>query len=648
MRHTLRAALAVSTLFVAPAFAQEAEETIVVTATRAETPIRNLPADVTVIDVETALSHGQTTLSEALEDTPGLGVVQSGGLGQQTSLFAGGANSYHTLVLFDGLNINDPSTPNSSFDAGQDQINAFSRVEVVEGPMSAVFGSDAIGGVVNMIARHGGEGPLNARLDMSGGSLGTLSTAAGADGTLGNFRYAITGEAFATDGFDLVPERMATHTGHEDGAESASLTGVFDLQLSDSFSLALLTRRREASADVDAFDFEPVFPFRETRVDSPDAEIAKNDLTIARLGATWDINDALTLRATAGGIDQEREFHRFGALTDGYSGERRFADLTLDWHADQLGSFSDVAVIAGVTTEREKADFAIGFGFPPPFLFSGGEQEQSGAFVTAQGRTGALSLTGALRVDDFEGFGTQTTWRVGASLDVTEQTRLYAAYGTSFRAPSLYERFSSAGVPDLEPEQGESWEVGGDAHFDAFDQSNGLELNALYRHTELEDMIDFLGFFYANIDEAEIETAEARVALRPTSWLTLRGGYVYTDAQDTVADAQLLRRPEDVWQASADIKQGSFTGRVSWRSVGEREDFLYGDDSFGAAFPDPSTGTIAQYEIVRVSLGYEFSRNLQAYVAASNALDETIEAANGIASAPRAITAGLRLRAGAD
>lgn len=636
---------AIASVF-APAFAQNVDETVVVTATRAATPVHNLPADVTVIDAEDSLSRGQTTVSEALEDTPGLGVIQVGGLGQQTSLFAGGANSYHTLVLFDGLNINDPSTPNSSFDAGQDQINALSRLEVVEGPMSAVFGSDAIGGVVNMIARHGGDGPFNARLGLAGGSLGTINSAASVDGTLGNSRYAITGEGFATDGFDLVPERMVTHTGDKDGADSIALTGVFDFEFSSSFAIDLLARRRESNADIDVFDFELAFPFRETRVDSPDAEIS-NKLDLARLGATWDLSDAVSLRATAGGIGQEREQRRFGAVTDSFEGERRFADLTLNWTPGDLGGLSDVAVVAGVAGEREEVSIAQGFGFPPPFAFTDAEQEQTGAFVTAQGRTGALSFTGAVRLDDFEGFGTQTTWRFGAALDVNDQARLYAAYGTSFRAPSLYERFSGAGVSDLDSEQGTSWEVGGDARFGAFGQANGLELNALYRHTELEDMIDFFGFFYANIDKAEIDTAEARVALRPTSWLTLRGGYVYTDAQDTVADTQLLRRPEDVWQASVDVTQGGFTGRVSWRSVGEREDFLYGDDSFGAAAP-PYTGTVAQYDIVRVSLGYEFSPNVQAYVAANNALDETIEAANGIASAPRAITLGLRLRASAD
>ena len=189
-------ALLAASALIAPAYAQDKQDDIVVTATRVETPVRDLPADVTVIDAEDALSHGQTTLSQALEDTPGLGVVQSGGLGQQTSVFASGTNSYHTLVLFDGINVNDLTSPNSAFDGGQDQINSISRIEVVEGPMSAVFGSDAVGGVINQIARHSGAGPLNARLAFAAGSFETLNATAGIDGTLGNFRYAITGEAF--------------------------------------------------------------------------------------------------------------------------------------------------------------------------------------------------------------------------------------------------------------------------------------------------------------------------------------------------------------------------------------------------------------------------------------------------------------------
>jgi vitamin B12 transporter len=226
MRYVFKAALLAAVSFTTlPAHAEDGDDDIVVTATRQPTEAERLPADVDVIDAEAALSRGLSNVADALADVPGLNVVRTGGIGQQASLFSGGANSNHTLVLFDGLRINDPSTPGSSFDAGQDTLGGLSRIEIVQGPMSAVFGSDAIGGVVNILPRRGGEGPLNAQLDVWGGSFNTLAATAGIDGSIGALRYAVTGEGYASDGYDLVPARMSTRTGDADGANSATIAG---------------------------------------------------------------------------------------------------------------------------------------------------------------------------------------------------------------------------------------------------------------------------------------------------------------------------------------------------------------------------------------------------------------------------------------
>ena len=166
-----------------------------------------------------------TRWREALVTAPGLGVVQAGGAGQQTSLFAGGANSNHTLVLFDGLRINDPSTPGSSFDAGEDQIGELDAHR-------SCARADERGVRFGRYWRRCQHDPAPWRTrrrstrgsSMGGGSFGTLTGAAGVDGTLGAFRYAITGEGFATDGYDLVPKRMSTHTGERDGAHMTTLT----------------------------------------------------------------------------------------------------------------------------------------------------------------------------------------------------------------------------------------------------------------------------------------------------------------------------------------------------------------------------------------------------------------------------------------
>ena len=609
---------------------------IVVTATRAPARVRNLPAEVDVIDVDAAQARGVITIADALQQAPGLGVVPSGGAGQQASLFAGGANSNHTLVLFDGLRINDPSTPGSTFDAGQDTLGGLERIEVVEGPMSAVFGSDAIGGVVNLIPRHGGQGAFNGRAAAALGSFGTRSGSLGADGTLGAFRYAVTAEGYRSDGFDLVPARMSTRTGERDGASMGTLTGVFDYALSDALALDLLVRHRQAQADFDPFiDF---FPLPERRMEDDNLEISKNDLDVARLGATWTIHDSLSLRASVGGMEDERAQSDDGQVTDAFDGQRRFADLTLNWRPGRLAAFEAVNVVAGVSAEKDQIDVAQGFGFPPPFFFTRADETHRGAFVSAQGALDHLTLTGAARLDDYEGFGGHATWRIGASYEITGDARLYAAYGTSFRAPTLYERFVSFGNPDLDPEQSTAWEIGADTRFEAFDQAAGVEVAALYRHNSIDDLIDFgPSFNYQNVDRATIDTAELRFGVRPFSWLTAHVNYVYTDARDEVADAQLLRRPRNYWTADIAIERGPLSAMLSWRDVGERSDKIYDDD--GDAL---GTGDAPRYAVARLSLTYDVTPDAQIYLAADNLFDETYEPVNAFAGAPRSTTLGVR------
>lgn len=634
MRYVVTAALLVAlSLTTLPGWAQDIDDDLVITGTRQPAEAERLPADVDVIDVDAARSRGVASIADVLDGTPGINVVGSGGFGQQTSLFSGGANSNHTLVLFDGIRLNDPSSPGSAFDGGQDTLGGLSRIEVVQGPMSAVFGSDAIGGVINILPRHGRDGALNGAIEVWGGSFNSIGATAGIDGALGRFRYALTGEGFASDGYDLVPERMSTYAGDEDGAASGTFTGVFDLDLTNTFALDLLVRRRTARADFDAFIFPPP-TFNESRVDDSDIEIAQNDLTVARLGATWRLNDALSLRATAGTLEQDREERDNDIPTATFEGERRFADLTADWRFGETGVLSNTGVLFGVEAQTEQANIDQGFATVVA------EQDHTGAFVTAQGDIGRLTLTGAVRVDNFDGFGAETTWRVGASYGVFDAVRFYAAYGTSFRAPTLYERFISWGNPALDPERGAAWEVGGDARFVAFGQDDGVELGLLYRSTEIEDLIDFnSSFVYANIDQAKIDSTEARLAVRPLSWLTANVAYVYTDAEDAVADTPLLRRPKDAWTASLDLEQGPFSAQLAWRSVGERADQVYGNDGFWQG-----VGVTPQYDVLRASAAWEFTPGAQVFVAADNLADEAYEPANAFAGAPRNVIVGIRLR----
>jgi vitamin B12 transporter len=622
MRQSYKAALlAVTSLLASPALAQDAEEVIVVTATRTPAEAQRLPAAVDVIQTDAARARGQITLDAALADVPGIQVPRAGPLGQQASIFSGGFESNHTLVLFDGVRLDDPSTPEGIFDAGQDMLADADRIEVVQGPMSALYGSGALGGVVNMVARRGGDGPINARMEAAAGSFETLLASAGVDGTLGSLRYAVSAEAYVSDGFDIVPERIATHTGEADGATMRTLTGVFDYALTDTLAVDLLLRRREASADYDPGFFGDIG-------ENPDAEIAQNDTSLWRLGADWSPNEALSLRLSGGALETDRVLADMGVVGDAYHGLRRFADATATWTVDGR------TLVLGGQAEDEDID-AVSFGAP-----IAGAQAHWGAYAGAQGPLGPLDLTAALRHDDFEGFGGETTWRAGASYAIAANVRLYASYGTSYRAPSLYERFVPFfGAAGLQPERGESWELGANARLALFGRDDGLELDALYRSSEIEDLIGFAGFTYANVDRAEIDFAELRVGWRPLTWLSLRAAYANTDARDATTGQALQRRPRHAWSAALEAEHGAFAAQVSWREVGSRLDTVYSDlGVFSGA------GRVEAYEVVRASASWSVTDAVKLYVAADNVLDETYEPVNGFAGAPASVLVGVRVR----
>lgn len=621
MRHLFKAALlAASPLLFIPAEAHAADEEIVVTATRVATTIEELPADVAVIDAAGARERGRVTLDAVLSDVPGVQAPRTGPIGQQASIFSGGFESNHTLVLFDGVRIDDPSTPEGIFDAGQTLLGDAERVEVVQGPMSALYGSGALGGAVNILPRHGGEGAFNPRIEAAAGSFDTIMGTIGGDGTLGALRYAVTADAYASGGYDIVPERIAGYSGESDGAELIALTGVFDLTLSDTLGLDLLLRQRDARADYDPGLFGNIG-------ENQEAEISQNDAGLWRLGATWTPREALSLRVSGGEIETDRVVTDAGAMRDVYRGDRSFADLMAKWRLHEW------TLTFGAQSEDEEID-AISFGS----MVSGG-QTQWGAFAAAQGGIGALSVTAALRHDDFDGFGAHTTWRAGASYATSTGSRVYLAYGTSYRAPSLYERFVPFfGAAGLEPEQSESLEAGANASFSLFGRAEAMEAAALYRSSNIEDLIGFAGFTYANVDRAKIDFAEARLTLRPLDWLTARVSYANTNARDADTGQPLQRRPRHAWSASVAVEHGALNSEIMWRQVGARLDTVYDDLGVFAG-----SGRVEDYGIVSASASYAVSNAVRLYVALDNVLDEVYEPVNGFAGAPASVLIGVRV-----
>jgi len=163
-------------------------ETVVVTATRIPTPEAQVASSITVITAKDIAAKQDQTLPQALQDVPGLNVVQEGGPGEQTSVFMRGTDSNHVKVLVDGIDVGDPSSPNGAFDFGQFLTPDIERIEILRGPQSGLYGSDAIGGVINIITKSGA-GPAQFTADVEGGSFDTFNQAGGVSGSTGPFHY---------------------------------------------------------------------------------------------------------------------------------------------------------------------------------------------------------------------------------------------------------------------------------------------------------------------------------------------------------------------------------------------------------------------------------------------------------------------------
>jgi len=188
----------------ARAEANLAADEIVVTATRIPTPELQVASSITVITAEQIQARQLQSLPAILNDVPGLNVVQSGGPGAQTSVFMRGTNSNHAKVLIDGIDVSDPSSPTGLFDFGQMLSQDIERVEVLRGPQSGLYGSDAIGGVINVITRSG-SGPLSGVVRLEGGSFDTFNQSAGLSGSSNGFHYTANVDHFHSGATPVTP-----------------------------------------------------------------------------------------------------------------------------------------------------------------------------------------------------------------------------------------------------------------------------------------------------------------------------------------------------------------------------------------------------------------------------------------------------------
>ena len=237
----------------------EDSERIVVSATRLPTPVAEVASSVTVITAADIEARQQRSLPDVLRNVPGLNIVQTGGAGGQTSMFMRGTNSNHTKVLLDGIDIADPSTPNGAADISKLLAGDIAQVEVLRGPQGALYGSDAIGGVINIITKSG-EGPLKINADAEGGSFDTFNQRASASGSQGDLHYAVTVQHLHSGATPVTPLNLLPpgQRRNDDFYDNVTASTKLGYDVTDNFDLGLVGRYTNSLGKITGDSFDPV------------------------------------------------------------------------------------------------------------------------------------------------------------------------------------------------------------------------------------------------------------------------------------------------------------------------------------------------------------------------------------------------------
>ncbi|KUL92956.1 hypothetical protein DK26_27030 [Bosea sp. WAO] len=532
--------LAGTSLHSIAARAQSGPETIrldevVVSATGTPTPAREVASSVTVITADQIQREQRRTLPQALAAVPGLNIVQIGGPGGQTSVFMRGTNSNHVKVLIDGIDANDPSTPNRSFDFGSMLTNDIERIEVLRGPQSGLYGADALGGVISITTKRG-EGPPKLTASAEAGSYGTFNQAFGLSGGDDRFNYAFNIAHLKSDSTPVTPPNLVPpgRRINPNSYDNWNYSARLGFKLTDTLSLNWVGRYSDGYLLSTGDSGFPSVPNAYRSSQSYKQAFTRGELVfdpfdgrfVNRFGVAYTNQDRSNRSPNAAGI--------LGLPTDNL-GER----TKYDWRGD-LKLMEGQMLVMGLQYENERLESRS-------LTASNGN---TGAFLELQSSWSERFFTVAnIRRDEDETFGGHTTYRLAPTFIVPgTETKLKASYGTGFKAPTLSQRFSDSrpaynfyGNPNLKPEESRGYDIG-------FEQpllDNKLQIGATWFHNDIDNLIltNTARTSYTNIGRAQTKGVESFVALELSPQFKIRADYTFTLAKDETANQELLRRP---------------------------------------------------------------------------------------------------------
>lgn len=615
---------------------QAREPDMIVSATRFPVPTKEVASSYTIITAKDIETHQYQTIIDALKSVPGLSVAQTGSAGTLTSIFARGSSSNQTLVQINGIAINDPSSPGGAANLANIPLDNVARIEIIRGPQSALYGSQAMGGVVNIITKSGARAPVTM-LRVEGGTLGTLNTSASTGGHAASTDYFFSIARESTRGSDATPARLHGTQGSErDGNEIYSGSVALKTKLSDMLSASTFFQYSDADTD---FDSDGMDAFFANTYQNPNSKIrSKKLLTNASLdGSFYDDKWAPTLRIgytrqTARTTDQPDTGGSVYAEDDVYTGKKLEVALdntvhVTDWNKLSLGtSFTrDAYQSSGIR------DFGGGYFILP----------QSNVHTTALAAYGSdhitfgegyfVTLSG--RYDKPKGIDGRFSYTIAPGTYIRQtDTKLVASYGTSFKAPSLQQRYGYdpdsfggyyIGNPNLKPETSRGWDAGFEQGLPFSDALFGASWYQSRVKNAIAVVYDiFFNSTAVNVNEFRTRGLEAFFEMKPFDNVTTRVDYTFTILEADVFASTLARRPRHQIGVTTQWspREGTqFSADYQW--VDPYRDIPR--DGFGY-YLNP-----APYSVVNVAASQALTKAVTLTGRVNNLFDQTYEPVNG-------------------
>lgn len=572
---------------------------IVVTATRVPTPLDDVLAPVLVIDRSRIEGSAATDAADVLRFNAGLDLARNGGPGQTTAVFIRGADSNHTLVLVDGVRIN----PGTIGLAGLQNISPsmIERIEVVKGPRSALYGTDAIGGVINVITRRGADTGWTAQLGY--GDYDTQEASFSGGFATDRFELDLGVSWLESDGF---PTRTDddTNRGYENFNGMAQVRG--DVGPAE---VAVRYWTAQGTSEYSDFFLTPV---------DQDFDTTTSTLTVAwPAGATARIELGATRFEDR--IQQNQSPDYLETLRDAWNAQ-------VDWRAGihELG--------AGAMYSHERAS-SESYGDSMRAV-----TDVLNLFVQDRLQSGPHRVLLALGYTDHETAGNAFTWNAEYGHALGKATLLYGLGGTGFRAPDATDRYGFGGNPSLDPERSLNLEIGVRHRLN---DRHALSLAAF--RNDINNLIEFVTLSYdpfvgenQNVDEARIEGVEAAYEYRGESW-SARVEAIHQDPRNVTTGEQLYRRARNSLTVSAQRAFGPVTLGLDVLATGQRKD---------VGFPEPVT--LDGYVLANLNATWQATRAVAVTARIENLLDSQYELADTFNTPDRGLYLALRYAPGPD